>query len=304
MKTNLLKIRVWIFVLALSLFSAPLFSADKQPFRITDCLTNLQKLFVPSFLSSEPSESGVSTTLRNLKDLQAKMAPFYLEKKPEGWEQQLKKAISSKFLAGNNGGAESYILADGSRVVAKSFLLDSKKFDDARLIVEQQKEWERNGEGAALKGVSVIPSTKTGEVFFKIVMEDITASQNSVGSTRSAGMGTEMHALRPYSQDSRTWVANRMLELLDKHPDPHPKNVFYRVTKLSPNGQLPPNGSYHREGDLIFQVLLIDATGGEAMAPDYAMRYGDPKLIPPIFLQYNRQFQADYFKKQLNLPKH
>lgn len=67
--------------------------------------------------------------------------------------------------------------------------------------------------------------------------------------------------------------------------------------------QLPPNGSYYREGDLIFQVLLIDATGGEAMSPDYAFRYGEPKLVPPIFLQYNRKFQTDYFKKQLNLPE-
>ena len=132
-------------------------------------------------------------------------------------------------------------------------------------------------------------------------MEDLTASQNSIGNTRDAGMGIELHALRNYSVDSRKWVADRMIKLLDTHPDPHPKNVFFRVTKLSPFGKLPPEGSYYREGDLIFQVLLIDATGEEGI-PNHSIRSGDPRSVPDIARQYNRQYQTVYFKKQLNLP--
>jgi hypothetical protein len=131
-------------------------------------------------------------------------------------------------------------------------------------------------------------------------MEDIEAPQNSVGSTRVAGMGTLMHSLRPYSQESRKWIANRTLELLDKHPDPHAKNVFFRVSQLSINGKLPPEGSYYLEGDLIFQVLLVDATGGEAV-PHWAIRDGNPKDVPAIFLQYNRKWQREDFNLRLGL---
>ena len=293
--------RLTIFLLGLSLFGSSALSVDFRAYRVSDCIKNLQKLFVPTRSQLFPAGAQASSPIRTFQDLKDSLYPLFLFKDPQGWKDQLKKAVYTEFLDGNNGGAERFVFADGSQVIAKSFRLDPKKYDDARQIVEQQKEWEKKGEGAALKGVSITPTLEEGEVSVKFVMEDIKAPQNSVGSTRVAGMGTLMHSLRPYSQESRKWIANRALELLDKHPDPHAKNVFFRVSQLSPNGKLPPQGSYYREGDLIFQVLLIDATGSEA-TPDWAARYGNPRDVPEVLLRYNRKLQQEYFNLQLGLP--
>lgn len=239
--------------------------------------------------------------VRNFRELQKTLSPHFLSEDPQGWNRQLERAVSSSFLDGNNGGANRVTFADGSQVVTKNFLLSRSRIDEARQIINQMKDWETKGEGAALRGVSVSENPRTGEIDFKVVMEDVTAPQNSVGHTVSAGMGNQLHSLRGYSKESRSWVANRMVELLDKHPDPHGKNAFFRVTQLSQFGHLPPEGSYYQEGDLVFQVLLIDATGSEG-SPSHPLRSGDPKTAPPLLLQYNRQNQSLYFKKQLNLP--
>lgn len=293
--------RFAVIVLALNLISNSALSIDTRSSLASTCLDTIQKLFLPARTRLIPAGNLNSSPIRNFQQLNESLSPYFLLEDPQGWDRQLEKAVSTTFLNGNSGGSERLVFSDGSRLVTKRFLLGRSKLDQARKIVEQMKNWEKKGEGAAFRGVSITEIPRTGEVALKIIMEDLTAAQNSIGNTKVSGMGIELHALRNYSVDSRNWVADRMIKLLDMHPDPHPKNVFFRVTKLSPFGKLPPEGSYYREGDLIFQVLLIDATGEEGI-PNHSIRSGDPRSVPDIARQYNRQYQTVYFKQQLNLP--
>jgi len=264
------------------------------------CLNSLKKVFASRSFRVIPAGQPESTPIRTSQDLEASLAPYFLMDDPQGWEKHIRKAVSSSYLNGNGGGAERIVLPDGIQIVTKSFRLNRSKLDQARQIVDQMKEWERTGEGVALRGVSLNQNPKTGETAFKVFMEDVTSPQNSVGNLRISGEGTELSQLRKYSPPAREWVANRMIELLDKHPDPHARNIFFRVSELSSFGNLPPESSYYREGNLIFQVLLIDATGGKGM-PDHPMRIGNPQFVPSMLRQYNRQSQIQYFRKQLGL---
>ena len=278
----------------LAVMAPPAQATRIQAFTWANCFKPLAKVFAGSLQDPQ------SPRVRSYSDLEKALSPYFLMGKPQGWEEQLKKASSSVYLSGNGGGAERVTLPDGSRLIVKTFPLDRQKLDEAQQIVNQMKTWENTGEGVPLRGVSTSFNPRTKQTSLKIFMEDLEAPQNSVGTTRVSGNGTELTQLRPYSHESKKWMVGRLLEVLDKHPDPHPKNVQYRVSKLSSFGKLPPAGSYYQEGDLIFQVILIDVTGGEAMG-DHPKRSGKPDYVPSLLLQYNRQWQKNFFNKQLGL---
>lgn len=262
-----------------------------QAFLWTNCLKPLARVF---------SGSHAPLSVQSHSDLNRALSPYFLMGDPQGWQNQLDKASSSVYLGGNGGGAERVTFPDGSQMVAKTFRLARNEINHAPEIINQMKAWEQSGEGAPLRGVSTSYDPKTKQTTLKVLMEDLEAPQNSIGKTRASGNGTELSQLRNFSQESKNWIAHRIIELLDKHPDPHPKNVQYRVSELSSFGSLPPEGSYYRDGNLIFQVLLIDVTGGEAMG-DHPMRSGKPDYVPSLLLQYNRQWQEKFFNQQLGL---
>jgi hypothetical protein len=237
-------------------------------------------------LAQEP----ISSSLKN----------YYLDGKPAGWLNELKNSRHLGWLEGNGGGVHRYELSNGKKVVAKTFQLGEKGQEKTLGIIGQIEEWEKLGAGAQLFGGGISYNKETKKDELTLVMEDIESPMNSFGKTIAVGKGRELEVLRKYSRDLREWVRDRLLLLLDRHPDPHPNNIFVRVTELKSPDQTPPEGSFFREGNLAVQVLLIDPTVGKPMG-NHPMRTGNPDYVPEALLQYNRIWQENFFDTQLGL---
>lgn len=228
--------------------------------------------------------------------------PFYAEGRPSGWKDIMTDLSQSNggpiSLGGNEGNTFSVALADGSTVVTKT--IPERPLEEQAKILQQLKEWEKKGIGAQVLGVSLLGSSGSRKKALFIVLEDLLATKNTFGKKIFGGTGQSLRLLRGESPESRKWILEKLQSALATHPDPHPLNAVFRVTRLIPGGPLPPEGSYYQEGDKIYQVFLVDPSG-ETGNPEDPIFNTDIEKTPRPLLQYNLLWKKRFFEKELGL---
>lgn len=225
---------------------------------------------------------------------------YYESGKAGGWKDLIEQANAQVdkrvSLGGNSYNTFSTALPDGTPVVTKVF--PSSSMQDHRKVIEQLERWNTEGIGPRLIGVSVLPGLKSNERQLFVVMENLLASRNDLGKKIAGGNGNELSALRRESEASRKWLMERMLGILETHPDPHPLNVVFRVTKLDPAASLPKEGTFYQEGGKIYQAFLVDPSGEEG-DPNYPLFNKPINQTPDLLLQYNKEWKRKYFQREL-----
>lgn len=227
---------------------------------------------------------------------------YYDEGDPEGWKKIIEETVFTTggkvFLGGNSGNTHLVSLPNGSSWVTKEF--PSASVTEHLKILQQMESWNSDGLGPSIVGVSLLPGRRSSEKILFVVMEDLLATKNNVGQKIEGGNGREVSLLKREPEAAKSWIVERMLSLLDRHPDPHPMNAVFRVTRREPSSAMPKEGTYYREGDRIYQVFLIDPSGAEGNA-ELPIFNSDTGKTPPALLQYNRAWKKDFFKKQIGL---
>ena len=227
---------------------------------------------------------------------------FYLNNKPSGWAEAIRRAKRDpkavEELGGNKEGAQSLLLADGTSVVFKEF--SSLSLPDCQKIIHQLQKWEKQGIGPGLLGISIEDGPNLNEKRFTLVMENLFANKNSYGNNLISGDGVELRLLRQEPKEARLWLKDQMLSLLATHPDPHPKNIVFRVTQLNDKAPKPSKGSFFQWGDKIYQAFLVDPSGAEG-DPEHPLFHTEIEKTPQPLLQYNHKWKALFFNKELGL---
>lgn len=227
---------------------------------------------------------------------------LYLNDRPSGWTEVIQRAKQDpkaiEELGGNKEGAQSLLLADGTSVVFKEF--SSLSLSDCQKIIHQLQNWERQGIGPGLLGISIENGPDPKEKRFTLVMENLFAGKNRYGKNLISGDGVDLRRLRQEPKEARVWLKDKMLSLLATHPDPHPKNIVYRVTQLNDKAPKPPQGSFFQWGDKIYQAFLVDPTGPEG-DPEHPLFHTEIEKTPQPLLQYNHKWKALFFIKELGL---
>jgi hypothetical protein len=227
---------------------------------------------------------------------------LYLNHKPSGWAEVIQTAKKDPKLlldlGGNKEGAQSLVLAEGTSVVFKEF--SSIPFLNFKKIILQLQKWERQGVGPRLIGISIQDTPDPNEGRFTLVMENLFADENAYGKNLLSGDGVELRLLRKEPKEARLWLKNQMLSLLATHPDPHPKNIVFRVTQLKQKALKPPKGSFFQWGDKIYQGFLVDPSGSEGN-PQHTLFHTEIEKTPQPLLQYNHKWKNLFFTKELDL---
>jgi len=227
---------------------------------------------------------------------------YYLSGDPEGWkkliEESRSQGVEEISLGGNSGNTYSISLPNGLDAVIKDF--PSGEIKEFESIIAQLEKWERKGMGPKVLGVSLLPALKKSERRLVLVMENLFSSKNNLGQKILSGNGRDVRLLRGESDSAKKWLVEKMLSVLEIHPDPHPMNVIFRVTQMNASSMLSPKDSYYQEGNKIYQVFLIDPSGAEG-EPDLPLFNTDISKTPRPFLQYNRAWKRKFFTSELGL---
>jgi len=241
-------------------------------------------------------------TLSGRTPQEAVFKPYYAGGKATGWKDTITDLSKTNGgpvgLGGNDGNTFSVSLADGSTVVTKQF--PEAALEHHAKVLQQLKDWEKRGVGPEVLGVSLLGNPGSTQRGLFLVLEDLLAAKNDYGTKVSGGNGRAIRLLRGESPEARKWVLEKLQSELATHPDPHPMNAIFRVTRLKPSGPLPPEGSYYRAGDKIYQVFLVDPSGAQGN-PDNPIFNTDIEKTPEVLRQYNHQWKRQYFEKELGL---
>lgn len=227
---------------------------------------------------------------------------FYESGDAQGWKKLIDETVNEigglVGLGGNDSNTHSVTLTDGTSVVTKEFF--SAPLEHHKKILDQLTQWEKDGKGPRVIGVSLLPGLKPSERKFFVVMEDLRAKRNEFGRTLTSGNGRDVGILQSEPQEARRWLMERMLSLLETHSDPHPMNVVFRVTQLNRTSLLPPEGTYYLFGGRLYQAFLIDPSGATGNPKDPI--FNTPlQQTPQPLLQYNHEWKRKYFQKALGL---
>ena len=267
-------------------------------------------LLLAALVSPAPSQAGcVRDTLvaltRKLSaqpNSQAAFQKYFQGSDPAGWKKTIDEEVATTgrgvSLGGNSGGVNVVTLVGGSTVVTKSFPSDPLEYQAK--IIEQMERWRDEGRGPEIVGVSLLPGNSRAERRLFVVMEDLLAARNQYGTRVVAGSGKEASILKSEPEAAKRWLSDRMLSILETHPDPHPMNVIFRVTRLNPNAPRPKEGTYYQSGDKIYQAFLIDPAGVDGN-PEHPMFHTKIEETPSPLLQYNQEWKRRFFNGQLGL---
>jgi hypothetical protein len=267
-------------------------------------------LLLAALVSPAPSQAGcVRDTLvaltRKLSaqpNSQSVFQKYFQGSDPAGWKKTIDEEVATTGLGvnlgGNSGGVNVVTLVGGSTVVTKSFPSDPLEYQAK--IIEQMERWRDEGKGPEIVGVSLLPGNRRSERRLLVVMEDLLANRNKYGTRVVAGSGKEASILKSEPEAARKWLADRMLSILEKHPDPHPMNVIFRVTRLNPNAPRPKEGTYYQIGDKIYQAFLIDPAGVDGN-PEHPMFHTKIDETPAPLLQYNQEWKRRFFRREMGV---
>jgi hypothetical protein len=232
----------------------------------------------------------------------AQFRKYYEAGDPRGWKRVIDeidaRTGSRVSLGGSAANTHLVTLPGGVTVVTKEF--PSSEIKDQVKILEQLEKWKADGEGPGVLGVSLLPGVRGSEKRLLVVMEDLFAEKNTLGERIMAGNGKQASLLRNEPEPARKWIMERMLTLLEKHPDPHPMNIIFRVSKRSPQAPLPKAGTYYQEGYKIYQAFLVDPSGAEG-SPEHPLFNSEIDKTPAPLLQYNREWKKQFLKREMGL---
>ena len=221
---------------------------------------------------------------------------------PAGWKKTIDEEVATTglevSLGGNSGGVNVVTLVGGTTLVTKAF--PSDPLEHQAKIIQQLERWRDEGKGPEIIGVSLLPGNRRSERRLFVVMEDLLANRNKYGTRVVAGSGKEASRLRGEPEAAKKWLADRMLSILETHPDPHPMNVIFRVTRLNPGAPRPKEGTYYQEGIKIYQAFLVDPSGADG-APEHPMFHTKIDETPSPLLQYNREWKRRFFEREMGL---
>jgi len=270
----------------------------------------LRAILIAALATSATSQAGcVRETLvllgQKLSGRTSSAALFekYFERNdPKGWKKLIDEEVATTgrevSLGGNSGGVNVVTLPGGATVVTKSFPSDPLEYQAK--IIAQMERWRDEGRGPEIIGVSLLPGNRRSERQLFVVMEDLLSARNAYGTRLVAGSGKEAAILKAEPEAARKWLADRMLSILETHPDPHPMNVIFRVTRLDPSAPRPKEGTYYQSGDKIYQAFLIDPAGVDGN-PEHPMFHTKIDETPAPLLQYNQEWKKNFFKREMGL---
>ena len=272
------------FFLKISLLAALVAPASSQAGCVRDALVTLTRK-----LSAQSNS-------------QAAFQKYFQGSDPAGWKKIIDEEVATTgrevSLGGNSGGVNVVTLVGGSTVVTKLFPSDPLEYQAK--IIEQMERWRDEGRGPEIVGVSLLPGNRRAERRLFVVMEDLLAARNKYGTRVVAGSGKEASRLRGEPEAARKWLSDRMLSILETHPDPHPMNVIFRVTRLDPNAPRPKEGTYYQSGDKIYQAFLIDPAGVDGN-PEHPMFHTKIEETPAPLLQYNQEWKRKFFEREMGV---
>ncbi|NBT57869.1 hypothetical protein EBT16_03695 [bacterium] len=244
----------------------------------------------------------ISQKLSGQKALEWPFQKYFQNGDPRGWKTFIDDSATrtggKRELGGNAANTYSVTLPDGTTVVTKEF--SSSDLKDQARILSQLETWSQQDRGPKIVGVSLLPGLRGTERRLLVVMEDLFAEKNGLGKKLLSGNGKQLGLLRNEPAPARKWLMDRMLGILRTHPDPHPMNVVFRVTEIAPGAILPQEGTFHREGNKIYQAFLVDPSGEEGN-PNDPIFNSEIQRTPSPLLQYNHEWKNKYFKRELGL---
>lgn len=228
---------------------------------------------------------------------------FHPENGPSGWYDY---ALQTPGMShkGNSEGAREILMPDGTPAFVKTFAASVYSIGEIENVVRGIRRlgvWASQGRGPKVYGVGYKVTMLGVNKFVDItlVMENMlplkqSNNEKTVNGNVAAFISAEALKL---PDAARVWLRDSLLLISSatNHPDPHLKNVGYRITHLRSDADIPKHGNYFRVGDRIVEVYAIDPTG---ILPEYTKDTGAYKMP-----QYNSEAKRRQLNKALNLKE-